>query len=82
VQSYRIFIFDREHRFAGIELADFPTDDDALARAAELLSDQHGAEVWQFGRIVGQLAPRSAPMSAQNCWQSQLRKKAPAELGA
>ena len=43
---------------AGVELADFPTDDDALARAAALRSDQHGVEIWQFARVVGRLTPK------------------------
>src|SRR5260370_15092953 len=38
----------------------YPTDDDALARAAELITEQHGAEVWSFARIVGALAWRIA----------------------
>jgi hypothetical protein len=58
VPLYRIFLFNREAHFAGVELATYPTDDDALARAAELVTDQHGAEVWDRGRIVGTLAPR------------------------
>ena len=55
---YRIFLFDRENRFAGVELATFRTDDCALARATKLVTEQHGAEVWDRGRIVGTLAPR------------------------
>ena len=83
MQHYRIFVFDRDNRFAGIELADFPRDDDALARAAKLVSDQHGAEVWQFARFVGRLAPEAAvrpPTSALKPRRS--RKKQPSETMA
>ena len=65
--DYRIFIFNRENHFAGIELATYPTDDDALARAAELVTDQRGAEVWERGRIVGTLAPRANPVTNADC---------------
>lgn len=64
MQTYRIFVFTRENQFAGVELAAYPTDDDALARAAELVTDQHGSEVWSFARIVGTLAPRGGHMGA------------------
>lgn len=56
--NYRIFIFNRENRFAGVELETYATDDDALARAAELVTDEHGAEVWRHAWIVGTLPPR------------------------
>jgi hypothetical protein len=58
VALYRIFRFDRDNRFAGVELATFPTDDCALVRAAKLVTEQHGAEVWDRDRIVATLAPR------------------------
>jgi len=49
--------FNKENHFAGVELATYQTDDDALARAAELATDQLGVEVWYRGRVVGTLAP-------------------------
>jgi hypothetical protein len=58
VPLYRIVLFNRQHQFAGVEVIDCPANDDALARAAELVTDQHGVEVWERGRIVGTLAPR------------------------
>ena len=58
MQNYRIFLFNKENHFAGVELATYQTDDDALARAAELVTDQLGVEVWDRGRIVWTLAPR------------------------
>jgi hypothetical protein len=64
VQNYRIFVFDKENHFAGVELATYQTDDDALARAAELVTDQLGVEVWARGRIVGTLAPRERAHAA------------------
>lgn len=54
---YRIFRFNREGRFVGAEVADYATDDEALGRAAEMVTDQQGAEVWSHARIVGTLPP-------------------------
>jgi hypothetical protein len=58
VPDYRIFIFNRDDHFVGVELVFDSTDDGVLTRAAEKVTDQHGAEVWERARLVGRLAPR------------------------
>ena len=54
-------MFDAEHRFAGIELKDCPTDDAAMTWASEMVTEFFGVEVWEGDRIVGRLPPRAAP---------------------
>jgi hypothetical protein len=58
VPDYRIFIFTRDNRLVDVKLVTFPTDDDALAYAAELVTADCGAEVWSGAIIVGTFPPR------------------------
>ena len=56
---YRIFVLHGDKRTSCVELAETcSTDDDALAEAGRLVSDERGAEVWDQFRLVGRLAPR------------------------
>jgi hypothetical protein len=58
VPDYRIFVFTRDNRLVDVELVTFPTNDDAQAYAAELVTTDCGAEVWSGAIIVGTFPPR------------------------
>ena len=58
--DYHFYILDRENHLIRAELVSCPSDDDALAAAAELVNDQHGVEVWERVRLVGKLAPKES----------------------
>jgi hypothetical protein len=55
--DYTIFILNRENEITDIKLAAGLTADGVLAKAAEMVNDQHGAEVWNLARVVATLAP-------------------------
>ena len=55
--NYRLFIFDRKNRFVDARPISCETDEYALSLAAQLRTDEHGAEVWNFDRIVGTFPP-------------------------
>jgi hypothetical protein len=44
--DYRIYMLDKENHIIDVVPVDYPTDDDALARAAELGRIHHAIEVW------------------------------------
>jgi hypothetical protein len=56
---YRIYLVNGDNHFIDADVVACPTDDDALARAAELVSNECGTEVWNLARLVGRLEPRS-----------------------
>lgn len=59
--EYRIYTLNKENHIIKAEQAVFSTDHDALLRAADLITQVHGAEIWQADRLVARLAPQPNP---------------------
>ena len=55
--DYRVDIFHGRVISATFHLS-YETDQDALTHAAEMVSAEHGVEVWCDERLVGSFAPR------------------------
>lgn len=56
--DYTIFVVDRENQTTSMTLAAGLTAEDALAKAAEMVNDHHGAEIWKLAKLVATLEPR------------------------
>jgi len=58
VPDYLLYILDAENYLIDAKRVFCSTDDEALTQAAEMVTEQQGAEIWERTRLVGKLAPR------------------------
>ena len=58
---YRIYMLNNEDHIIDVVPADCETDDQAMAKGAELFRIHRAIEVWNLGRIVGRLMPSEQP---------------------
>jgi hypothetical protein len=55
MNSYRIYVLNRQERIAEALETAFPTDLEALERAEDVRAGEYAAEVWAGERLVGRL---------------------------
>jgi hypothetical protein len=55
VNTYRFFIVDEFDRVSPLHWRDCAGDNEAVATAASLVSQDRGIEVWDIGRLVSKL---------------------------
>jgi hypothetical protein len=54
--QYRIYLLDANNRFRAVEVVECATDDEARAKAREVMGGLFaGAEVWTDGRLVAKI---------------------------
>jgi hypothetical protein len=51
--DYLLYIPDTKNHLIEVKRVFCLTDEDALTRAAEMVTDRQGAEVWERTRLVG-----------------------------
>jgi hypothetical protein len=59
VPQYRVYLLDVRNGFVASDDLSCGTDEEALARAADLLGDYPSAEVWDRVRFVGKVVASS-----------------------
>lgn len=55
MNSYRLYLLNRQERIAEALVREHQNDEDALQGAARLKGEHHAIEIWQGARLVGRL---------------------------
>jgi len=55
MNSYRLYVLNRQERIAEALVREHASDADALRSAETVQGDHHAVEVWEGARLVGRL---------------------------